>query len=118
MVSAIGLAVGSGLHFASTVAFGITMFALLVLRTVERRISSLIFRTVTIATEEDIGEDVISSILGKHEAKVLNIEYEKDLVKGETTYLITVALSHLVPLKGILDEFVSLKGVKKVRIRI
>lgn len=118
MVSAIGLAVGSGLHFASTVAFGITMFSLLVLRTVERRMSSLIFRTVTIATEEDIGEDVISSILGKHDAKVLNIEYEKDLVKGETTYLITVALSHLVPLKGILDEFVSLKGVKKVRIRI
>lgn len=118
MVSAIGLAVGSGLHFASTVAFGITMFALLVLRLVERRISSLIFRTVTIATEEDIGEDVISSILGKHGAKVQNIEYEKDLIKGETTYLITVALSHLVPLKGILDEFVSLKGVKKVRIRI
>jgi putative Mg2+ transporter-C (MgtC) family protein len=117
IVSAIGLSVGSGLYFAGTVAFGITIFSLLMLRAVERRMSSLIFRTLTVVTEEDIGVEMISSMLKKHAATVHNIDYDKDLVKGETTYRITVSLSQLVPLKGIMDGLVSLKGVKRVSIK-
>jgi putative Mg2+ transporter-C (MgtC) family protein len=117
MVSAIGLATGSGLYLAGTVAFGITIFSLLVLRIVERRMPSLIFRTLTIEAAEDIGVEKIRSMLKRHNASINNIDYDKDMVKGETTYRITIALSHLVPLKGILDEFISLKGVKHVSIR-
>jgi putative Mg2+ transporter-C (MgtC) family protein len=117
IVSAIGLSVGSGLYFAGTVAFGITIFSLLMLRAVERRMSSLIFRTLTVAAEEDVGMEVISSMLKKHTATVHNIDYDKDLVKGETTYRITISLSQLVPLKGIMEEFASIKGVKHVSIR-
>lgn len=117
MVSAIGLALGSGLHLAATTAFGLTLFALLVLRTVERKMPALMFKYLTIVTQEDAEEDVILSALGRHDAAIHNIDYEKDVSNGEVTYSITIALPHRVSLKSILDEVSSLKAVNKVAIK-
>jgi putative Mg2+ transporter-C (MgtC) family protein len=117
MVSAIGLSIGSGLYLAGTGAFGLTLFALIILRALERKMTGLTYRSFTITAREDLKEEDIMSVLNKYSLEVYNIDYEKDIVKEELTYRITVAFKTLVPIRGILDELSALTGISKVVIK-
>lgn len=117
MVSAIGLAVGAGLYIAGTAACALTLFSLLVLRVIERRMSKLAFKFITITTEEGIAEEKIESVFKAHDSRTVSTDYEKDILKGEITYNITISLKHDVPMKIILDELASIKSVKKIVIK-
>ncbi len=117
MVAAIGLAVGAGLYIAGTVACALTLFSLLVLRVVERQMSRLAFKFFTISATEDLSEDEIKSVLGAHNSKIINIDYEKNISAGEITYDLTVALKHQMPINVILNDLSSIKSVKKVVIK-
>jgi putative Mg2+ transporter-C (MgtC) family protein len=117
MVSAIGLSLGSGLYLAATVSFGLTLFALMVLRTVERRMPTVMFKTLRITTVEDAQEETISSELGRQGATIHNIDYEKDVEKGEVKYRINIALTYRVSMKDILDGLSSIRGVKNIVIK-
>jgi putative Mg2+ transporter-C (MgtC) family protein len=74
MVSAIGLAVGAGLYTAGIWSFGITLFALFVLRAVEGRMSRMSFMSLSITSSEGLTEERITEALAKHGAYAHNIE--------------------------------------------
>jgi putative Mg2+ transporter-C (MgtC) family protein len=114
MVSAIGLAVGAGLYTAGLWAFGITLFALFVLRIVEGRMSRMSFMNLSIVAAESLTEERITEALAKHGAHAHNIEYEKDMTSGEVNYRMILGLRYRVSHKGIFDALASLEGVRKV----
>lgn len=117
IVSAIGLAVGAGFYAASVAAATLTLFSLLVLRVVERQMSRLVFKFVTISADTGIDEEHIKSVLSANNAHISKIDYEKDIAKGEMTFDITISLRHHIPIKKILDDLSSIKAVKKVVIK-
>lgn len=117
MVSAIGLAVGSGLYVAGTWAFGITLFSLFVLRVIEGKMSRMSFMNLMISASEGLKEEQIWNALLKSGAKPHNMEYEKDVTTGELTYRMTIALRHQLSQKEIFDALSSLPDVRKVYLR-
>lgn len=117
MVSAIGLAVGAGFYTASIAATTLTLFSLMVLRVVERKMPRLAFKFVTISADANIDDEHIKSVLNTHNAHINKIDYEKDIAKGEMSFDITISLRHHIPIKKILDELSSIKAVKKVTIK-
>lgn len=117
IVSAIGLALGSGLYWASAWAFGITVFALLVLRVVENKIARVTYLTLTLATERDLDEDAVSELLRQHGAQIKNTDYEADLVSGETIYRMTLSFRQLPRQGEILKAMSALEPVKKVALK-
>ena len=68
IVSAIGLAVGSGLRFAAILSFAITLVSLWLLRSVEDRLPRLAYKHVTVASEHRISEREIVDGLGRFPA--------------------------------------------------
>lgn len=117
MVSAIGLAVGSGLYVAGTWAFGITLFSLFVLRVIEGKMSRMSFMNLMISASEELKEEQIWNALLKSGAKPHNMEYEKDVTTGELTYRMTIALRHQLSQKEIFDALSSLPDVRRVYLR-
>ncbi len=117
MVSAIGLAVGSGLYAAGTWAFGITLFSLFVLRVIEGKMSRMSFMNLMISASEGLKEEQIWDALLKSGAKPHNMEYEKDVTTGELTYRMTIALRHQISQKEIFDALSSLPDVRKLYLR-
>lgn len=114
MVSAIGLALGAGLYAASTAAFSLTLFILLVLRAVERRISKDIFKTLSVTAGEAVREKEIRAVLDKRGASVYGADYEKDRATGELTVRYTIAISDAASLRELADELAALDAVRKV----
>lgn len=117
MVSAIGLAVGSGLYMAGTLAFVITLFALFVLRIVEGKMSRMSFISLTVIASEVLDERQVCDALSKADAVPHNIDYVKDNTTGEITYEMTIALKHRISNKPILDSIASLEGVKRLYLK-
>lgn len=118
MVSAIGLALGSGLYWAGAWAFGVTVFALLVLRVVETKMARITHLTLTLATDRELDEDAIAVLLRQHGALVKNTDYEADLVSGETTYRMTLAFRQRPTKRNELMKAVSaVEQVKKVSLK-
>jgi len=117
MVSAIGLALGSGLYIASLWAFALTLFALFVLRVVEGRMSRMSFMDLTIVGAESLTEESIFDCLASFDAKPHNIEYEKEATTAEIVYRMTAALRHRTSKKNIFDALAGIEGVKKVSMR-
>jgi len=114
MVSAIGLAIGAGLYVAGIAASFLTLFSLLVLRIIERQMSRLVYKFITVTTGENIEDERINSVLEARGLRIGKIDYERDIVRGEITYNIAVSLKHNEPLKALLDELSSISGIKKV----
>ncbi|MBI4684942.1 MAG: MgtC/SapB family protein [Nitrospirae bacterium] len=114
MVSVIGLAVGGGLYIAGAVACMLTLFSLLVLRVVERKMPRLVFKLLAITANEDIEEGRIESALRYLGLNINSTDYEKDMEKSEITFNITVSSKQSMPLKKILNELSSIKSIKRV----
>lgn len=114
MVSAIGLAIGSGLYMASIWAFAITLFALFALRIIEGRMARMSFMTFNIVAAESLSEERIFETLNKFGARPHNIEYEREVATGEITYRMSAAMRHKTSRKDVFDKLSSLEGVKKV----
>ena len=92
IVSAIGLAIGGGLYLEGVVTAAITIIALTVLRAVERKITGVRFKTISISTPlmEDT-EDTITSIITNCNFTIHTISYEKDRANEEITYHFAVS---------------------------
>ena len=92
MVSAIGLAIGGGLYLEGVVTAAITIIALTALRSVERKITAVRFKTISISTPlmEDT-EDTIASIITNCNFNIHTINYEKNREREEITYHFTVS---------------------------
>lgn len=117
VVSAIGLAVGSGLYLAAIVTFIITIFALLILRKVETGISRLIYKVLTVTTEPEVEEAQIRRMISEKGAEVSNIDYEMDRTKNELTYHITISFTNVDVIKRLLLNLSRAAFVKRYVLR-
>jgi putative Mg2+ transporter-C (MgtC) family protein len=117
MVSAIGLAVGSGMYVASTTAFFLTFFSLVVLRAIERRTTKLIFKTLSVTAGEGADEGKILKVLKNFDATIHTTDYERDIVQKEILFRYTVALKNTVPLSAVMEDISSIEGVTKISLR-
>jgi putative Mg2+ transporter-C (MgtC) family protein len=117
VVSAIGLAIGSGLYLAGTVTFVITIFSLASLRSVERKMPKLTFRFLTITADLNADEDQVISVIKKNELSVVNIDYEQCTDSGIIIFYITVSFYRYHSLKALINELSALKFIKKVCIK-
>jgi putative Mg2+ transporter-C (MgtC) family protein len=117
IVSAIGLAIGSGLYTAALASFVITYLSLWLLRRVEDKMPRLLYKFVTIVTEGAGDETSVRSVIEKCGASVSGIDYERDMNLSLSTFSVTVAIRDERCSRQILDDLSSLPLVKKVVIK-
>lgn len=114
MVSAIGLAIGSGLYTAGLVSFVITYLSLWLLRMIEDRMSRLSYKFMTVVMEGTGDEEAIRAAIRKCGASVSSVNYERDMERLFTAFTITISFKETGCPKKILDELSSLPAAKKV----
>jgi len=93
VVSAIGLAIGSGLYIEGICTFIITITALIVLRRVERHLRTPHFKVVTVVTDTERmdADREIASVLSRHGINIISLDIEVERKTGESTFLYTVS---------------------------
>ncbi len=114
IVSAIGLAVGSGLHFAAILSFAITLVSLWLLRYVEGRIPRLAYKHVTIVADRDAPEEQLRAAVTAHGPRITDVEYELDTGSDRMTYRLTIASEHHISQRAIVDALGRLPMVRHV----
>jgi putative Mg2+ transporter-C (MgtC) family protein len=117
VVSAIGLAIGSGLYLAGTVTFLITIFTLALLRIVETKMPKLTYRFLTITADLNADENQITSVIKKTDLSIVNIDYEQCTDSGIIIFYITVSFYRYHTLKSLINELPSLSFIKRVCIK-
>jgi len=114
VVSAIGLAIGSGLYLAGTVTFVITIFSLALLRIVEKKMPKLTHRFLTITADLDADEDQIISVIRKTDLSIVNIDYDQCTDSGIISFYITVSFYRYQTFKTLINELSALNFIKRV----
>lgn len=117
VVSAIGLAIGSGLYLAGTVTFVITIFSLALLRIIEKKMPKLTYRFLTITADLNADEDQITSVIKKNDLSIVNIDYEQCTDSGIIIFYITVSLYRYHSFKALINELSALNFIKRVCIK-
>ena len=116
IVSAIGLAIGRGLHFAALLSFAITLVSLWLLRYVEDRIPRLAYKRVTIVVDRDAPEEQLRAAVTAHGPSITEMDYELDAESGRMTYRITIASEHLISEREIVDSLSRFPAVRHIRV--
>jgi len=117
VVSAIGLAIGSGLYLAGAVTFGITIFSLASLRIVEKKMPKLTYRFLTVTADLNADEDQITSVIKRNDLSIVNIDYEQCIDSGIIIFYITVSFYRYISLKPLIDELSAFNFIKRVCIK-
>ncbi len=117
VVSAIGLAVGSGLYVLSFTGFVITFFTLWTLRRAETKISQLRYKTLTITTGESDSLTTITKTIKEADIDVGNIDYEMDREKNEFTYHITFSYSDRGAIDQVKKSLIDMSTIKRFYLR-
>jgi putative Mg2+ transporter-C (MgtC) family protein len=117
IVSAIGLAIGGGLYLEGLITAAITIIALMALRAVERKITGIRFKTISVSTPlmEDT-EDTIASIITSCNFNVHTINYEKSSAKEEITYHFTVYTRKRDNIKELFNKLNSQEFINTLKI--
>ncbi len=117
IVSAIGLAVGSGLYIPALATFAITFFALWTLRNIEVKVPRLRYKVITLTTEPAVKETEITGRLKDAGADVGNIDYEMDRVKDELTYHISITYRDTGVITRVVEAILRLPYIKRFHLR-
>jgi len=117
MVSAIGLAVGEGLYLAGIVTTAITMFSLVLLRRMERKMPKLYSRVLTIVAGDIVNEDDIIAVLTKHDVHISNVDYEQCSISKTITYNYAVSFYNKKLIRKIIDDLASLGDISRVCVK-
>jgi putative Mg2+ transporter-C (MgtC) family protein len=116
IVSAIGLAVGSGQQLAALLGFAITLGSLWLLRYVEDRLPRLAYKHVTIVVGRDAPEEALRAAVTAHGPRITAMEYDLDNLAGTITYRVTIASEHRISERGIVDALAAHPGVLRVAV--
>lgn len=117
IVSAIGLAIGSGLYLEGLVTFLITLIALIILRGVERKVKTLRYKLITVsAVQKSEIEETLTEIISEHGMRIHSIDYETNRIKEEITYTISVSTKNRSVVRPLFSHLSAAGGVKSVRI--
>ena len=117
VVSGLGLAIGSGLYFASIVTTAITLIALLVFSRLEHaHIRKDWYRVLLI--ESKIGADQLKRIreaIANHEAEIKDFEVEKVDDAGSAILHISLKLVDARYMDSIISDVSCIDGVKRAK---
>ncbi len=117
IVSAIGLAVGAGQYLAAVSGFVITFFSLWGLRILEVRMPSLIYRYVTVTTDDSGDEKMVTLPFEKRGFRIFKMDYMMSPRDKEKTYTFTVTTKDAAAIKDVVDELVGLTVTKSVEVK-
>lgn len=117
IVSAIGLAIGAGQYVAGVVGFVITFFSLWVLRILEARMPRIVYKYITLVTDERGEETYISSFFEERGFEIIKMDYEVELPKKEKKYIFTIAAKDGMSMKDVVDRITELNFVKSLAIK-
>ncbi|MGC8642672.1 MAG: MgtC/SapB family protein [Isosphaeraceae bacterium] len=118
LVAAVGLASGAGMFVLALITTSISLFALVVLRYLERNFKGVLHIKVRITTEGDIlSRQRVQQVLAPLCAEVLDVDYSRDQVKNRSKVHIDVRL----PRHDLEEEMVKLleglPAVQTLRVR-
>lgn len=116
IVSAIGLAIGAGQYVAGIAGFVITFFSLWVLRFFETRIPRMIYKYVTLVTDEKGDEQAITTLFKERGFEIVKMDYKVRIPEKEKTYVFTVTAKDEVRMRDIIDDITGLPGARKLEI--
>lgn len=116
IVSAIGLAIGAGQYVAGIAGFVITFFSLWVLRLFESRIPTLIYKYVTLVTDEKGDEQAITALFEERGFEIVKMDYKVRIPEKEKTFVFTVSAKGGVRMRDVIDDVTGLAGAKKLEI--
>lgn len=117
IVAAIGLAVGAGQYVAAAAGFVITFFSLWVLRILEARMPRLLYKYVSLVTDESGDESVISSFFKRNGFDIIKMDYAIEFQKNEKTFTFTISAKDGAVMKEVIDGISALKFVKSLQIK-
>jgi len=117
IVSAIGLAVGSGQYVAAGAGFVITFISLWFLRILEARMPRTVYRYITIMTDETGDEMTIRAHFEQQGFHVTRMDYEIRYPEKERAYMFTISGKHSSPIRQVIESLSSLSCVKKLVIK-
>ena len=117
IVSAIGLAAGSGLYTAAVAGFVITYLSLWTLRMVEKKMSRLDYRFLRVIMKGRGDEEGLVSVIEKNDARLNRMNYERDLEREESVFDLTISFVDPASVRKIFDGISSLQLVKRLEIR-
>jgi len=117
IVSAIGLAIGSGQYVAGITGFVITFFSLWVLRLLEERMPRFLYKYITLVSDESGDETAIRSFFKDRGFEIIKMDYGIELPKREKTYIFTVTSKDDISMKSVMDDFSGLSFVRRLEIR-
>jgi len=116
IVSAIGLAIGGGLYFEGLLTAAITILALIVLRSIEKNIKNLRYKSLIISTPafENV-EEQITSLIEEYGFHIHSINYEKSTSPNEITYHFTISTRQREAKAHIFHKLNSLDFVNSIK---
>lgn len=117
IVSAIGLAIGAGQYLAGISGFAITFFSLWGLRIMEVRMPRLIYRYVTIITDDSGDERTVTLPFLKKGFRIVRMDYAMAPREKEKTFIFTVTTRDPASIKEVVDEVVGLTVTKKIEVK-
>ena len=117
IVSAIGLAIGGGLYFEGIATTFLTVLALMLLRTVEKKIKNLRYKNIFITTPatED-AEEQMTSLIRDAGFHIHSIDYEKNNTTGELLYHYIVSTRDRRVERETFQKLSSLTYINRVKI--
>lgn len=117
MVSAIGLSVGAGLYTPAIASTIISVLALWSLRRMERKMSALRFRNLSIAADRADREDDILKTISDMKANIVSVDYEYDAKDAETRFDLALSMRGTFNIRELFERLSHLEGIRKVILR-
>jgi putative Mg2+ transporter-C (MgtC) family protein len=117
IVSAMGLAVGSGLYLPSLVTFIITILALWMLRRFEIMVPRVQYKIFTLTKDISVREEEVINILRKNGISVGSIDYEIDIKNQESIHRITVSYKDESVIPEIIERLKTLPYIRHFSLR-
>ena len=114
MAAALGLAVGCGYYTPAIIAGIISLGSLVTLKHIGRHIKKDCYHHIDIEMEDRIkGLDDIKDILNEKGANILKVIFNKDNLKNEMTYGISIQLQNELD-NYLINSLAQIAGVKRV----
>jgi putative Mg2+ transporter-C (MgtC) family protein len=117
IISAIGLAIGAGLYIEGVLTSLITIIALVILRKIEKNVSILQYRHVSVSTRiSENTEEKITSLFSDYGIHIISVRYERDMTRDEIVFVFSVYTKNKDAIKGLFYKLGTLDMIKSVRI--
>jgi putative Mg2+ transporter-C (MgtC) family protein len=118
VVCAIGLAIGSGYYLFGLTGSGITLFSLLGLKGLGRKLRKDWYMEMVVISEDIEGQiDRIQKVIDKYDSNVTRLAVKRDLREKEITLNFHLRFRAIEPDRNMYQEVFGLDGIKQVELK-